>query len=84
MMAVNRNPSIRGMNVRRGEFSLITDLPTNAVSLLCLRPGDVLPVTQALGGIWKKVNLQGVPEADTLARTRYAVDFYRREPGAAH
>ena len=68
----------------RGEFSLIADLPTNAVSLLCLRPGDVPAVTQTLGGSWKKVDLQGVPEADTLARTRYAVDFYRREPDAAH
>jgi hypothetical protein len=65
----------------RGEFRLITDLPTNAVSLLCLHPEDVPTVTQTLGGKWKKVELQGIPEAEALARTRYAVDFYRREPG---
>ena len=65
----------------RGEFRLIPDLPTNDVSLLCLHPEDVPTVTQTLGGSWKKVDLRGIPEADALARTRYAVDFYRREPG---
>jgi hypothetical protein len=65
----------------RGEFRLVPDLATNGVSLLCLRPEDVLPVTRIVGGRWKKVELQGIPGADALAQTRYAVDFYRRESG---
>jgi hypothetical protein len=67
----------------RGEFRLITDLPTNDVSLLCLRPEDVAPVIQAIGGTWKKLDLRDVPGADALAQTRYAVDFYRRESDPA-
>jgi hypothetical protein len=66
----------------RGDFSLIKDLPTNDVSLLCLRPENVLPVTHAIGGTWKKLDLHGIPGADELAQTRYAADFYRRESGA--
>ncbi len=63
----------------RGDFGLTTDLPSNAVSLLCLRPEHLLQVTQAVGGRWKKVELRGISGADAFARTRYAVDFYRRE-----
>jgi hypothetical protein len=66
----------------RGDFSLIKDLPANDVTLLCLRPENVPPVTRAIGGTWKKLDLHDVPRADELAQTRYAVDFYRRESGA--
>jgi hypothetical protein len=63
----------------RGEFNKTKDLPVNEITLLCLSPKDVEPVTQIIGGKWKKVPLDGMPEAEALAKTRYAVDFYRRD-----
>ena len=67
-----------GMNAY-GDFSQITDLPTNDISLLCLLPEDVDSVTNAIGGAWTKVPLDNVPGADALTKTpRYAVEFYRR------
>jgi outer membrane protein assembly factor BamB len=67
----------------RGEFRLIPDLPTNDISLLCLGPEHLATVTATVGGIWKKVALTNLPAADALARTRYAVDFYRRDDSPA-
>lgn len=61
-----------------GVFDKIKNLPAKDISLLCLFPGDVGPVTQAVGGKWDKVPLDKIPEAAALAKTRYAVDFYRR------
>jgi hypothetical protein len=68
----------------RGEFRLITDLPTNDVALLCLRPESVSNVIATVGGAWKKIDLHTIPGGDALAGTRYAVDFYRREPSISH
>ena len=62
-----------------GEFRLIPDLPTNQISLLCLHPEDVAAVTNRIGGSWKKIPLDAIPAASTLAQTRYAEDFYRRD-----
>ena len=62
-----------------GEFTLIPDLPTNDISLLCLLPDELAPVTNVIGGNWKKVPLDNLPGAAALSKTRYAVDFYRRD-----
>jgi hypothetical protein len=67
----------------RGEFRLITDLPTNDVSLFCLHPENLSNVVQTVGGSWQKIDLHNVPGGDALAGTRYAVDFYRREPSTS-
>jgi len=62
----------------RGVLSRQPDLPTNDVSLLCLIPEDLSSVTNLIGGRWKKLPPDN-SSAAALARTRYAVDFYRRE-----
>ena len=63
-----------------GDFSRTKNLPAQDISLLCLFPADVETVMQTVGGKWEKVPLDKIPEAAALAKTRYAVDFYRREP----
>jgi hypothetical protein len=63
----------------RGEFGLIKDLPTNDLSLLCIFPEDLPKILPTIGGNWKKLDLANGPDARALARSRYAVDFYRRE-----
>ncbi len=63
----------------RGEFDQTKDLPANEVTLLCLFPKDVEAVKRRVGGKWKKLPLEGTPGAAELGKTRYAVDFYRRE-----
>jgi len=65
--------------VARGDFGKTKDLPTNEITLLCLPASTFESVTQIIGGKWKKVPLDGIPEAEALAKTRYAVDFYRRD-----
>jgi hypothetical protein len=62
-----------------GELRFVKDLPTNQVSLICLYPTNVADITAVVGGHWKKLNLDNVPEAGALKHTRYAVDFYRRQ-----
>jgi len=62
-----------------GLFSKTKDLPVNEITLLCLPASTFESVTQIIGGKWKKVPLDGIPEAEALAKTRYAVDFYRRD-----
>ncbi len=62
-----------------GLFSSTKDLPVNEITLLALPPKDVEPVIQIIGGKWKKAPLDGIPDAEALAKTRYAVDFYRRD-----
>ena len=64
-----------------GDFGKTKDLPTNEITLLCLPASTYDSVTQIIGGKWKKVPLDGIPEAEALAKTRYAMDFYRREAG---
>jgi hypothetical protein len=61
-----------------GDFTLIKNLPTNAVTLLALTPAEVTPVFQKVGGAWEKVPADKIPAATALGKTRYAVDFYRR------
>ena len=62
----------------RGDFTRTNDLPANEVTLLCLFPEDFQIVTNVIGGAWGKIPLNGNAEAEALAKTRYAVDFYRR------
>jgi len=62
-----------------GKLFKTKDLPMNEITLLCLSLRDLEPVTQIIGGKWKKVPLDGIPEAEALGKTRYAVDFYRRD-----
>jgi hypothetical protein len=64
-----------------GLFSKTKDLPVNEITLLCLPPKDFETASVAIGGKWKKISLDGIPDAGALAGTRYAVDFYRRDPG---
>jgi hypothetical protein len=61
-----------------GDLSLAKDLPTNEVSLLCVSPQTYDNAIKVVGGKWKKLPLTG-PEVDALNKTRYAVDFYRRD-----
>jgi len=61
-----------------GDFNAVADLPTNQISLLCLQPGELEVVTNRIGGQWRKVSLENPDMARELARTRYAIDFYRR------
>jgi len=63
----------------RGDFGKTKDLSTNEITLLCLPANTYDSVTQIIGGKWKKVPLDGIPDADALAKTRYAMDFYRRD-----
>ncbi len=65
----------------RGDFGKTRDLPTNEITLLCLPASTYDSVIQIIGGKWKKVPLDGIPEAEALAKTRYALDFYRRDSG---
>jgi len=62
----------------RGDFQYTCDLPTNQVSLLCLRPEELRSVTNFIGGDWEKIPAGAIPNADELAKTRYAMEFYRR------
>jgi hypothetical protein len=62
----------------RGEFDLIPNFPAKEVSLLCAFPEDYARIAPLIGGKWQKINPDS-PEAVALAKTRYAVDFYRRE-----
>jgi hypothetical protein len=62
----------------RGVLSFTVNLPTNDVSLLCLFPQDYTNVVSALGGHWRKIPEAEIPNGEALAKTRYAVDFYRR------
>lgn len=64
----------------RGAFSQVCNLPTNQITLLCLSPKDFQVVLKIAGGNWKKVPLGEPSVAEALAKTRYAVDFYRRQP----
>ncbi len=61
-----------------GDFTNITDLPTNDISLLCLSPEDLTQVTNRIGGNWKMLPLDAIPAAPALAQSRYAVEYYRR------
>ena len=63
----------------RGDFSREYDLATNQVTLLCLFSNDLYTVTNVIGGHWKKVPLNHISEAVALTKTRYAMDFYRRD-----
>ena len=62
----------------RGDFGETPNLATNEITLLALFPDDLSRVTNRVGGSWKKVVLDGAPGAAELAKSRYNVDFYRR------
>ena len=62
-----------------GELRFAKDLPTNEVSLLCLFPTNLPAVVPVVGGKWKQVSMDNIPEAAALAQTRYGVSFYRRD-----
>ena len=70
-----------------GMFGSTKNLPTNDITLICSPAAYVSgsvsesfsTAMKAIGGKWKKVPLDGVPGADELRKTRYAVDFYRRD-----
>jgi len=62
-----------------GDFSQCKDLPTNQITLLCLTPRHFQQATGLIGGKWRKLPLDGIPQAEDLQKTRYAADFYRRE-----
>ena len=66
-----------------GELRFIKDLPTNDVSLLCLFPTNLPVIVPWVGGKWKQVPLDDIPEAAALSRTRYGVSFYRRDTNSA-
>jgi hypothetical protein len=66
-----------------GELQFIKDFPTNQISLICLYPTNIADITAIVGGKWKKLALDDVPEAAALSRTRYAVNFYRRDTNGA-
>jgi len=69
---------VYGMN-SAGAFANIRDLPTNDISMLCLRPDELEDVTNRVGGRWRKLTLENITGATEMAGTRYVVDFYRRE-----
>jgi hypothetical protein len=62
----------------RGDFDCTFDLPTNHLSLLCLQPGEIQTITNRIGGNWEKIPPEKIPNAEELAKTRYAMVFYRR------
>lgn len=62
----------------RGDLSTTPAVPTNEFTLLCVFPDDFQAATNIIGGQWKKLSLDNVEGAAALAKTRYAVDFYRR------
>jgi len=64
----------------RGDFSREVDLPAAEVTLLCLYPEELAVVTNVIGGHWEKLRPGEPPDAEALAQTRYAMDFYRRSP----
>jgi hypothetical protein len=61
-----------------GELRFAKDIPTNNISLLCVSPQSLGEAMKVVGGKWKKLTLAG-PDANALSKTRYAVDFYRRD-----
>lgn len=65
----------------RGDFSLTVDFPTNQVSLLCLKPGEIAEITNRIGGNWEKIPSDKIPDAEAMAQTRYAMEFFRRRSG---
>ena len=67
-----------GDSIARGAFWRTVDLPTNSVSLLCLWPGEYARITGAIGGNWRKIEAGESASLPALAKTRYAVNFYRR------
>jgi hypothetical protein len=66
-----------------GEMRFIKDLPTNDISLLVLFPTNLPAIQPIVGGKWKQVPMDNIPEAAALAQTRYGVNFYRRDTNNA-